>query len=101
MPNADLGDTGAGGPRARPGHHCGMEEAMKAVRIDRYGGPEVLAIAEVPSPKPREDEVVVAVAATSVNPVDWLVRFFLARFQQKEDACDESCRRARLPARRR
>lgn len=47
---------------------------MKAVLIQKYGGPEVLEIADVPAPKPKDDEVVVAVAATSVNPVDWLVR---------------------------
>jgi NADPH:quinone reductase-like Zn-dependent oxidoreductase len=34
----------------------------------------VLEIAEVPEPKPEVNEVVVRVAATSVNPVDWLVR---------------------------
>jgi NADPH:quinone reductase-like Zn-dependent oxidoreductase len=47
---------------------------VKAVLIRKYGGPEVLEIADVPAPQPREDEVVIAVAATSVNPVDWLVR---------------------------
>jgi NADPH:quinone reductase-like Zn-dependent oxidoreductase len=47
---------------------------MKAILIRKYGGPEVLEIAEAPAPRPKEDEVVVAVLATSVNPVDWLVR---------------------------
>jgi len=47
---------------------------MKAVLIRKYGGPEVLEIAEVPAPRPKDDEVVIEVAATSVNPVDWLVR---------------------------
>jgi NADPH:quinone reductase-like Zn-dependent oxidoreductase len=47
---------------------------MKAVMIKAYGGPEVLEIADVPAPKPKDDEVVVQVLATSVNPVDWLVR---------------------------
>jgi NADPH:quinone reductase-like Zn-dependent oxidoreductase len=47
---------------------------MKAVLIRSYGGPEVLEIADVPEPKPKEDEVVIRVAATSVNPVDWLIR---------------------------
>ncbi len=47
---------------------------MKAVLIRRYGGPEVLELADVPEPEPKEGEVVVQVAATSVNPVDWLVR---------------------------
>jgi NADPH:quinone reductase-like Zn-dependent oxidoreductase len=47
---------------------------MKAVLIRKYGGPEVLELAEVPPPVPKLDEVVVRVHATSVNPVDWLVR---------------------------
>src|SRR2546423_5052375 len=47
---------------------------MKAVMIKRYGGPEVLEVSDVPAPEPAPDEVVVKVAATSVNPVDWLVR---------------------------
>jgi NADPH:quinone reductase-like Zn-dependent oxidoreductase len=47
---------------------------MKAILIRKYGGPEVLEIAEVPVPKATDDEVVVEVKATTVNPVDWLVR---------------------------
>ncbi|HEY8074650.1 MAG TPA: NAD(P)-dependent alcohol dehydrogenase [Labilithrix sp.] len=47
---------------------------MKAILIKKYGGPEVLEIAELPEPKPAPNEVIVKVAATSVNPVDWLVR---------------------------
>lgn len=47
---------------------------MKAVMIKSYGGPEVLELVEVPAPRAKPDEVVIAVAATSVNPVDWLVR---------------------------
>lgn len=47
---------------------------MKAVLIRKYGGPEVLEIADIPAPKPGPGEVVVKVAASSVNPVDWLVR---------------------------
>ena len=48
--------------------------SMKAARIKQYGGPEVLELAEVSTPEPKEDEVVVQVAATSVNPIDWQVR---------------------------
>jgi D-arabinose 1-dehydrogenase-like Zn-dependent alcohol dehydrogenase len=47
---------------------------VKAILIRKYGGPEVLEIADVPAPKPKDGEVVIKVAATSVNPVDWLVR---------------------------
>src|SRR3954470_19134085 len=47
---------------------------MKAVIIRKYGGPEVLELADVPAPTAKDDEVVIAVRASSVNPVDWLVR---------------------------
>ena len=44
---------------------------MKAVVYDRYGGPEVLRVAEVPDPRPAAGQVLVRVAATSVNLSDW------------------------------
>jgi NADPH:quinone reductase-like Zn-dependent oxidoreductase len=40
----------------------------------RHGGPEVLELCEVPVPIPRENEVLVRVRATAVNPVDWKLR---------------------------
>lgn len=49
-------------------------ETMKAVRIHRYGGPEVLAYEDVPRPLPGEGEVLVRVEAAAVNPVDWKIR---------------------------
>jgi NADPH:quinone reductase-like Zn-dependent oxidoreductase len=39
-----------------------------------YGGPEVMRLGELPDPVPRAGEVLVAVRAASVNPVDWKVR---------------------------
>lgn len=47
---------------------------MKAVTIRRYGGPEVLELADLPPPKPAPDEVVVKVHASNVNPIDWKIR---------------------------
>ena len=47
---------------------------MKAVCIDSFGGPEVLRLAEVERPQPREDEVLIRVHAASVNPVDYKIR---------------------------
>lgn len=44
---------------------------MKAVVHDRYGGPEVLRVADVPVPRPGPGQVVLAVEATSVNLSDW------------------------------
>ena len=47
---------------------------MKAVRIHEYGGPEVLVYEEVPKPAPKADQILVRVAAATVNPMDVSVR---------------------------
>ena len=47
---------------------------MKAVRIHEYGGPEVLVYEDVPTPEPGPAQVLVKVAAATVNPVDVSVR---------------------------
>ena len=44
---------------------------MRAVVYDRYGGPEVLRVADVPMPSPGAGQVRVRVVATSVNLSDW------------------------------
>lgn len=44
---------------------------MKAAVYERYGGPEVLRVAEVPTPQPADGQVLVRVAATSINLSDW------------------------------
>lgn len=44
---------------------------MRAVVYDRYGLPDVLRVEEVPTPSPGANQVLVAVAATSVNLSDW------------------------------
>ena len=50
---------------------CGEEEPMmKAVVAHEYGAPEVLKFEEIPRPEPNEDEVLVRVIASSVNPAD-------------------------------
>ncbi len=43
---------------------------MKAVRVHRFGGPEVLQIEEVPEPSPGPGEVLVHVHASAVNFID-------------------------------
>jgi NADPH:quinone reductase-like Zn-dependent oxidoreductase len=47
---------------------------VRACYATAYGGPEVLRIGELPDPNPGRGEVVVAVEASSLNPVDWKIR---------------------------
>ncbi|KAF6202386.1 hypothetical protein GE061_004785 [Apolygus lucorum] len=47
---------------------------MKAVIINKHGGPEELHLAEVQRPSPAKSEVLVQVHAASVNPVDLFIR---------------------------
>lgn len=44
---------------------------MKAIRITKYGSPDVLELVEVEKPTPRENQVLVKVLAASANPLDW------------------------------
>ena len=52
---------------------------MKAVVVHQYGGPEVLKFEDYPDPVPGPGEVLVQVAATSVNPVDYKRRAGLTK----------------------
>ena len=52
---------------------------MKAVVVHEYGGPEVLKFEEYPDPVPGPGEVLVLVAATSVNPIDYKRRAGLTK----------------------
>ncbi len=47
---------------------------MKAVRINEFGGAEVLKIQDIERPVPAADEILIKVYASGVNPVDWVVR---------------------------
>src|SRR6516225_6520963 len=68
MPNA---------PRPRPHatmpSSCPRRPAVKAVIYTRYGPPEVLRLADVQTPVPRDNEVLVKVCAVSLNASDWEV----------------------------
>jgi NADPH:quinone reductase-like Zn-dependent oxidoreductase len=44
---------------------------MKALQYQRYGGPDQLREVEVPRPTPAPGQILVKVAASSVNPIDW------------------------------
>jgi len=47
---------------------------MRAIRVDHFGGPEVLQLVETAIPEPAPGEVLVRVTASGVNPVDYSVR---------------------------
>ncbi len=47
---------------------------MKAIQVHQFGGPEVLVVHEVPTPKPGPGEVLVRVRAAGVNPYDTYMR---------------------------
>lgn len=47
---------------------------MRVITQNTFGGPDVLETVEVPRPAPGPGEVLVRVAATSVNPADWKLR---------------------------
>ena len=47
---------------------------MNAVQVHGYGGVDQLRYEEVPTPVPGANEVLVKLAATSVNPIDWKIR---------------------------
>ena len=44
------------------------------VQYTRFGGPEVLEVAEYPDPTPGEGKVLIDVRAVGVNPIDWKLR---------------------------
>jgi len=47
---------------------------MKAIRVNQFGGPEVLRLEEVPDPKPGAGQVAVRMKAIGVNPYETYMR---------------------------
>jgi NADPH2:quinone reductase len=49
-------------------------ETVKAIQIKECGGPEVMAVVELPVPKPKANEALVKIKAAGVNYIDIYVR---------------------------
>lgn len=47
---------------------------MKAIIFEDFGGIDKLKMADIPTPKPLENEVQIEIECASVNPVDWKIR---------------------------
>ncbi len=47
---------------------------MKAIRVQQFGGPEVMKLEEIPNMQPSGDQVLVRIRAVGVNPVDTYIR---------------------------
>jgi len=47
---------------------------MKAIRVARFGGPEVLQFEEIPVPTPAADQILIRIHASGVNPVETYLR---------------------------
>ncbi|HEX7063597.1 MAG TPA: NADP-dependent oxidoreductase [Bacillales bacterium] len=47
---------------------------MKAVIIEQYGGADKLKVTDMAKPELKSNDVLIEIAATSVNPVDWKIR---------------------------
>ncbi|MGN6370331.1 MAG: NADPH:quinone reductase [Phycisphaerae bacterium] len=47
---------------------------MRAIRVHEFGGPEVLKVEEVATPKPGKGQVLIGVKAVGINPVETYIR---------------------------
>ena len=65
---------------------------MKAIVYRKYGSPDVLELVELEKPVPKDNEVLIEVYASSVNPYDWrsmradpfIIRFGGGMFKPKD-----------------
>lgn len=60
-------------------------DEMNAIRVHEHGGADELKYEAVSRPEPTDDELLIRVRATGVNPIDWMVREGYA-----DDALDPS-----------
>src|SRR5919198_664927 len=56
---------------------------MRAIQIEEFGGPEVLQIAEIPTPEPGDGELLVRVSRAGINFADTHQRenTYLSKFE--------------------
>ena len=47
---------------------------MRAVEITSFGGPQVLVLGDRPRPEPGVGELLIRVAASGINPLDYKIR---------------------------
>ncbi len=72
---------------------------MKAIVYTKYGGPEVLQLKEIEKPLPKEDEVLIKVAAVSLNDWDYgllqgdfINRIMFGLWRPKKNILGSHCR---------
>ena len=56
------------------GSRCHGAGPMKAIQVQKCGGPEVLTLVDLPVPQPKSGEVVVKISAAGVNFIDTYLR---------------------------
>lgn len=60
-----------GAEHDRPRADLVQADLMRAVVHDQYGSPDVLEVRSIERPRPGPGEVLIRVAAASLNPLDW------------------------------
>ncbi len=79
-----LADDASSAARSTPTPVTVQPRAMKAIVAYRYGRPDVLELRDVDMPVIEDDQVLVRVHASSVNPVEWygVTGLYFARIGQ-------------------